>query len=344
MTTTPSPTLTDRYVDATLRRLPGRQRTDIETELRASIADAVDARVAGGSDAGDAERAVVTELGDPARLAAGYADRPLHLIGPALFPDYQRLLVALLATVVPVVAVVLGMVRVADGGTVADVVGTIVGTALTTALHVSFWTTALFAVIERTAGLRETAVRPWTPDRLAEQHNRPVRAWELVVQTVSLVFFAALLLLSPVASPLKDARGEPIPVLSPWLWDTGVIYLLVALGVVGLALTYAQRYVRWSPPAAIAAAVVSVGNAAVLTWVALTGRLLNPAFIDAADMPDAATVWTNRGLLIAAGIVIVYTAIELVAGFSTRSWVAANVGERVRAATDGLAQLTRRPK
>ncbi|MFC7484261.1 permease prefix domain 1-containing protein [Luedemannella flava] len=68
-----TPTLTDRYVDATLRRLPERQRADIERELRASIEDAVEARVDGGEDPADAERAVLTGLGDPARLAAGYS-------------------------------------------------------------------------------------------------------------------------------------------------------------------------------------------------------------------------------------------------------------------------------
>ena len=37
-------TLTDRYVAATLRRLPARQRADIDTELRGLIADAIDGR------------------------------------------------------------------------------------------------------------------------------------------------------------------------------------------------------------------------------------------------------------------------------------------------------------
>ena len=39
-TTTPA-TLTDRYIEAVLRRLPFHQRPDIERELRASIADAI---------------------------------------------------------------------------------------------------------------------------------------------------------------------------------------------------------------------------------------------------------------------------------------------------------------
>ncbi len=55
-TTTPTTTLTDRYVDAILRRLPERQRPDIEKELRASIADAVDDRLEAGTDPAEAER------------------------------------------------------------------------------------------------------------------------------------------------------------------------------------------------------------------------------------------------------------------------------------------------
>jgi hypothetical protein len=103
--------LTDRYVQATLRRLPARQRTDIERELRASIADAVDDRVDDGGDTAAAEVAALTHLGDPARLAAGYADRPLQLIGPAVFLDYTRLLTTLLVAVVPVVAAVVAFLR-----------------------------------------------------------------------------------------------------------------------------------------------------------------------------------------------------------------------------------------
>ena len=97
MTTT---TLTDRYVETILRNLPPHQRTDVEQELRASIADAVDDRLAAGTDPAEAETAVIAELGDPERLAAGYADRPLYLIGPALFLDYRRVLTALLVAYV----------------------------------------------------------------------------------------------------------------------------------------------------------------------------------------------------------------------------------------------------
>ena len=51
MTTATGNTLTDRYVAATLRTVPEKQRPDIEKELRASIADAIDDRLEAGAEA-----------------------------------------------------------------------------------------------------------------------------------------------------------------------------------------------------------------------------------------------------------------------------------------------------
>src|SRR5690606_4735895 len=92
----PVMTLTDRYVAATLRSIPANSREDIERELRASIGDAIDAKVEAGSEPEAAEAAVLTDLGDPDRLAAGLTDRPLSLIGPELFLTWWRLLRVLL--------------------------------------------------------------------------------------------------------------------------------------------------------------------------------------------------------------------------------------------------------
>src|SRR5690606_7305232 len=88
MTDTRNPksgTLTDRYVYAVIRSLPESQRADIERELRASIADAIETRIEAGEAPEAAERATLTELGDPMRLAGEYADRPSWLIGPKYF-------------------------------------------------------------------------------------------------------------------------------------------------------------------------------------------------------------------------------------------------------------------
>lgn len=293
--------LSDRYVETTLRRLPARQRSDIERELRASIADAVDDRLEAGADPDEAEAAVLTELGDPDRLAAGFADRPLQLIGPRLYLDYLRLLTTLLATVVPAVAAAVGFVRGVEEDSVVTVVGDTLGAAVTTAVHIAVWTTVLFAIIERTPALRRLPGRSWTPDALpAAPPSRRARWGELVAESLAFVLVTAFILLSPVVSTERDAQGDPVGVLSPWFWETGLVWVFVALGAVLLGFSFARYYLRWSLALTLAGALVTVVNAVALVWAAATDRILNPAFVTAAEWPAGAARWINIGLIVIA--------------------------------------------
>ncbi|GAA1751165.1 permease prefix domain 1-containing protein [Luedemannella helvata] len=333
--TAPTPSLTERYVEATLRRLPERQRADIERELRASIDDAVEARVEAGEDPAEAERAVLTGLGDPARLAAGYADRPLHLIGPDLFLPYTRLLTALIAIVVPIVATIAGIARAVDGD-VGQVIGDIITAAITTGVNVAFWTTLLFAILERLPSVRASVIRDWTLDQLPEPPKRRRRHADLIAETVMMVLFAAFVLLTPVLRFKTDASGGPIGVLSPWLWDTGVVYLFLVLALVGLSFNYVKLHVRWSAPLAVAGAVVNLAASGVLLWVARTDRLINPAFRAAVDWPAEVWEWLPVGVTIGVAISAVMVVVELVRGFITRSWERADFGETIREATQRI--------
>jgi len=303
--------LSDRYVDTTLRRLPPRQRTDIERELRGAIADAVDDRLAAGEDASEAEVAALTELGDPARLAAGYADRPLYLVGPALYLDYTRLLTTLLATVVPAVAAAVGLMRAVQEAPVLTVIGDTLNAAITTGVHIAVWTTVLFAVIERAPALRLLPSRTWTPAALpAPPPSRRARWGELVAESVALVLVSTFILLAPVVSPETDAAGEPINILNPWLWDTGFVYVFIALAAAQVVFQFVRYYVRWSLPLAIAGALVHVAGAVALIWAAATDRILNPAFIAAAGWPEDAAKWINAGLVVIAIGTLLQTVVE----------------------------------
>lgn len=246
-------TLTDRYVELTLRRLPAKQREDIERELRTSISDAVDDRIDAGSDPTEAEHAVLTELGDPARLAADYADRPLHLIGPGYYLDYVRLVVAILVTVVPAVALATAFINILGDGSAGSVIAATIGTAVTTAVHIAFWTTLLFAVIERTSGRRKAPVRQWTPDALPQPASRRALHGTVIAESVAVVLLTTFVMLSPVVSTQVDAAGNPIAILSPWLWQTGVVYVFLGLAITALGITVAKSYLRWSIPVAVTA-------------------------------------------------------------------------------------------
>jgi hypothetical protein len=317
MTTTPV-TLTDRYVYATLRHLPARQRPEIERELRASIADATDDRVAAGTDPGEAERAVIAELGDPARLAAGYADRPLYLIGPTLFLDYIRLVTLLVAVVFPATAGGIALAKALDGDAVGDILGTAFGTAFTVAVHVVFWITVLFALAERVPRLRgmtpgeRFSGTAWTPDSLPEPPRRRPALGELIAESVLVLVFAGLVLLSPLLSTERDAAGDRINLLSPWLWDTGVIYVFVALALVHVGLRIGLHSARAIGPLAAGVFLTSVATTAIVIWAAATDHILNPAFVAAIGWPAEVVRWVNPIIIGAACLSLIGTTLELV--------------------------------
>lgn len=310
MTVTTTATLTDRYIETILRQLPLRQRADIERELRASIADAVDERLESGVDPAEAEIAVLTDLGDPARLAAGYADRPLHLIGPALFVDYARLVRVLLATAIPAVTVGVAVSHAARGDTVGAVTGAAVGTGITVAVHIACWTTLVFALLERALHRRRpTARRParWTPAALPELPSRRARRAELISTTVALVLFASLILVSPGLSLAQTPDGRPIGILSPWLWDTGVVYAFIAVVVASLAFTYATHYLRWNLALGMGRALVDLAAPTLVIWLTLSDRVLNPAFVDAAGWTPAVPGAISTGLVVVSAVTVLHT-------------------------------------
>lgn len=308
-------TLTDRYVDATLRRLPADRRPDIDKELRASIADAVDDRVEAGTDPADAEVAVLTDLGDPARLAAGYADQPLHLIGPELFLDYVRFLRAILVTVVPIVAVVVALVQAFAGKSVGSVIGITVGTVITTTVHICFWTTLLFALLERTRAVRGPLAGKWTPAMLPVSPSRRARFGELIAESAATVLFGACILLAPTLRFFTDAEGEPISFFSPWLWQSGVVYVFLGLVLLSLGISFANYYARWSTPLAIAATLADLASPVLLIWLAANDRIVNPAFVEAAGWDPRTTAWIHNGLIVVSVLTIIRSVFE---GFRRR--------------------------
>ena len=266
--TTATNTLTDRYIAATLRAVPEKQRPDIEKELRASIADAVDDLIEAGSKPTAAEREVLVELGDPIRLAASYADRPLYLIGPALFPDYLRLLRVLLWVVVPIVVVVLLAVGVLQGLTFGGIVGSAIGTAITVGVHICFWTTLVFAIIERTPNRAKPLVA-WSPDMLMDVPAKRRSFSELVGSVVTVVLVVALLLLSPILTTVTDANGDPVGILQPALWQFWVPYLVV-LAAIGIAFEFVKYYVGPILPVAFGNLVINAAFGIPVVWLAAT--------------------------------------------------------------------------
>ncbi|MDN3443221.1 permease prefix domain 1-containing protein [Microbacterium sp. APC 3901] len=299
MTTTA--TLTERYISATIRSLRPEVQDDVRAELEASIADAIDARLDQGEAQADAERAVLTELGDPGILAAGYADRPLHLIGPKYYLVWWRLL-KLLLIIVPICAfggVMLG--QLIDGAPTGEIIGTAVVAALGSIVHVGFWVTLVFFVLERTGA--DTGVK-WSVDQLPEPTQSGAGRADAIASIVFLVLGAGAVFWDAFFG-FFPTEGAPIALLNPALWPWGITFLLalfVAEALLAVAV-YAQR--RWTIGTAVVNTALAVVFAAWSLTLLVQGELLNPEFLSYVFTDNGVTDETMRILTVVTGFCLV---------------------------------------
>ncbi|WP_306214136.1 permease prefix domain 1-containing protein [Actinoplanes sp. RD1] len=261
--------LIDRYVFTALRRVPEQQRADIDRELRASIADAVDARVGSGTDPDVAVEQALLELGDPDTLADRYAGRRTYLIGPELFGIWRRVMTMLFTLVLPIVVVALAGAEAVAGGGVGEVVGSAIGTVITVGAHMAFWTTAVFALLERLGQGRTELGLVWTPDRLPHYREGRRAGAQLVVDLVWITLLIAALV-------LQQFTFTEEPLLDPAGWTFWWPYLIVLML---LEIAYVVRVSRL----AVRTHLVTAVNAVLallagvpLVWLAATDRLFNP--------------------------------------------------------------------
>ena len=306
-------TLTDRYVAVTLRSVPEKSRGDLERELRASIGDAIDARVAKGEKPDAAEVAVLTELGDPAQLAAAYAGPPRYLIGPRFFYSYVRTLGIVLAFSIPTVWAVLLAVWLAAGDSLVSSIVTSSAAALVVGLIAAFSTTVGYAVVEAAESAREpdgeapewtTEIRKaiaWTPARLPKETSaRAVRVNDAVEAIVGGSIGIALVFIQRSVSPFSDSTGAPIPVLSPSLWSFW-IPVLIALAVVWMAVEFIKlARGAWSVPIAVAITLLTVASTGIGVYLLGSGQLLNVAFFEKLGIAGWIAVGSPLVLLIIA--------------------------------------------
>jgi hypothetical protein len=292
--------LIDRYVLTALRRVPERQRADIDRELRASIDDAVEARVDNGETRDAAIEQALLELGDPDLLADRYADRRSVLIGPDLFPVWRRLLVLLLSVVLPIVVAVVVVVRILDDGTFGAAIGTGVVVAIQTAVHMCFWTTAVFAVLERTGVARRDLGEAWTPASLPKYEAGVLSPTELAASIVWPVLLV-------VALVLQQFTFTADPVLDPDNWSFWWPYLIAVLVLECVYAVWVFRRGAWSHAVTAVNAALAVLFWGPVIWLLATESFFNPAFIEGLDWGTADPLdWLTRVCLIVAVLGALY--------------------------------------
>ncbi|MFG1871089.1 permease prefix domain 1-containing protein [Micromonospora arborensis] len=296
-------TLTNRYLAATLRSVPAPRREEIASELRASIEDMIEDRTGGGQDATTAEREVLTELGNPDLLAAQYADRRLQLIGPTYYLVWLRLLKLLLSFIPALAGTVVAIVTAAEGKGFGAI-GTGIVVALHVFVHICFWLTLVFALIERshtTVDLPE-----WTVDQLPDTPvRRGIPLADTIASVIMLVLTIGYLPFQHYQSWVRDTDGDNIPILDPALWNFWLPALIVVLVASVIFEVVKYRIGRWTWALFGTKVLLNLAFAVPLAWLALSDRLLNPALGVRLSWLAEADNRNSLGLAIALGAAVV---------------------------------------
>lgn len=256
------PSLTDRYVHEVLKHVPEAKRASVEQQLRTQLAHT------------DNERQTLNELGEPAVLAVRFGGRPRHLIGPAHFDEYLRLLRLLLVTVLPVVGTVMLLVQGLSGGDVLDVLTGTASVLLQVGFQLVFWVTVAFAVIDR---VDPAAASAWSIEDLPEPAQRHIGLADTVIGVSALALLIWTILWQRDHWLITAADGSLVPALNPDLWSWWLPVLLVIL-VASIALEVVKYLAgRWTFTLAAVNTVLNFGFAGVVLWLAGEDMLLNPA-------------------------------------------------------------------
>ena len=240
--------LIDRYIAEVGKHLPRKNRADIEAEIRSTLEDMLDERTQGKGTGNEAKvMQLLKEYGAPRDVAATY--RPpqyQYLIGPGLFPIFERVIRIVLAVVVGASLIGLGVGLAKTGFTGSEFVSTLgewFG-GLLSGLIAAFGNIVLvFAIIERTHAAKEIQKefekesKDWNPEELKSEPD-PDKV-DLADHIATLIFtILGLIVLNLYPSLiavryLNDGTWVAFPVLTaaffsflPWINIMGLVQII----------------------------------------------------------------------------------------------------------------------
>ena len=197
--------LLDRYIYDIGRRLPAKQREDIQKELKSLLLDSLDARTGGGEPTQADIAAVIKEFGSPTDVAARYTGQQ-YLIGPALFPTYLMVMKIVLAAMSFGLFISFFINYAIEVGSNANMVAHLaefIALMFSSALGAIGTVTIIFAIIERTAEKQSIGKGfldgSWDPLKLPPIPNRKdeYKPAESIVAIVFIIIGMAVFNLFP---------------------------------------------------------------------------------------------------------------------------------------------------
>ncbi|MBJ8081059.1 hypothetical protein JDS82_07450 [Bacillus cereus group sp. N14] len=324
--------LIDIYVEEVAKRLPEKNREDIILELRSTIEDMLPDDYSEND-----EKRVLEKLGSPVSLANGYLDRPMHLIGPRYFDVYTTLLKMIIpiATVIALIAMVAENFVGYNGeqavlNVILNLIGKGIGEIIEVVLHVFFWLTLVFAILERTdkdKGTQPltTSLKKWTPDDLKNTSYVPkkksISKFEVFGGLMWTAIWATLYFYANHLVGVYHGTENGLKFVAPTFnqdvllqyWPIVVIMIVFEIGISLYKLVQEQ----WTKKLAIGNAFLQIAGTIVFIVIVVNPHLFNEGFITFVanvftTSPEEFKTWLIGGGII---IYIISAALNIFDGF-----------------------------
>ncbi|MCM3570604.1 HAAS signaling domain-containing protein [Neobacillus mesonae] len=285
--------LIEIYIYEVTRRLPEKHREDIALELRSTIEDMLP------EDYSEKDiKAVLEKLGNPAVLASGYRDQPMHLIGQPYFDVYVTLLKMILpiAAVISLISTIAayfigysGEASLMNG--ILNIIGKGIAGMIETGIQVFFWLTIVFAIVERTDkgkdGKQYTRFHKWTPDDLKTIPSIPkkkaIRKCEVFGSLMWTAIWAALYFHANHLVGIYKGSGEGLTFVTPaFNHEVLVGYWPIVVVVIVLEIAFALYKLikrQWTKRMAICNAVLELFGTIVFIVIVKNPTIMTPEFI-----------------------------------------------------------------
>ncbi|HFK1462052.1 hypothetical protein AB4Z03_19455 [Bacillus sp. YAF12_1] len=286
--------LIDLYIQEVAKRLPEKNREDITLELRSTIDDMLP------EDYNEKDvKSVLEKLGSPVSLANGYLDRPMHLIGPRYFDVYTTLL----KMIIPIAAVIALISMVAENfigysgdqavlNVILQLIGKGIGEIFEVSLHVFFWLTVVFVILERTdkdKGIEPltTSLKKWTPDDLKNisyiPKKKAILKFEVFGGLMWTAVWATLYFYANYLVGVYNGTANGLKFVSPTFnqdvllqyWPIVVIMIVFEICISLYKLVQGQ----WTQRLAIGNAILQIAGTIVFIVIVVNPHVFNAGFI-----------------------------------------------------------------
>ena len=286
--------LINLYVQEVTRRLPEKMREDIAMELHSTIEDMLPE-----SFMEEDVQHALGKLGNPASLAAGYRDRPMHLIGPKFYDTYITTLKMVLSISSIVILVLffidkIGTIQVNEISFLINgsiLLGEAVWVLLGTGIQVFFWVTIVFVILDRTisSSIQEPITlsgKTWKPSDLENITYIPPKkeitkgevlvglSWTIIW---ALLYFNATHLIGVYESQENQIGMQfKLPIFNQEAlisyWPIVVLFIILEI----LMTIYKARIRQWTTKLALSNTIINLAGIAFFMIIASNPNLVNP--------------------------------------------------------------------